>query len=230
MGEWRVPIIAPSILSADFLNLEKEIHMLNNSACDWIHVDIMDGHFVPNISFGFPVMKALQASACKPLDVHLMIDNPMTYAKKFADLGASNITIHYETEKHLHRCLTEISKWGVRAGVAVNPHTPIAHLENILPYAGLILIMSVNPGFGGQEFIPETYNKIRQLVKLKETYNYNFIIEVDGGINENNAQTLVNSGAEALVAGNAVFKSASPHYVISNLKKCSVQSSFSHDH
>lgn len=214
----RRPLVAPSILSADFLRLGEELEMLERSACDWVHVDVMDGCFVPNISFGFPVMEALRRKTTKPLDVHLMIEKPMRHARRFAELGADTITVHYEAETHLHRSLTEIASWNVRPGVAVNPHTPIALLEHVLEITGLVLVMSVNPGFGGQQFISETFRKLEQLTTLRAKRNLNFLIEVDGGVNASNARPLAEAGADVLVAGNAVFGSLTPELTIRHLK------------
>lgn len=214
----RRPLVAPSILSADFLRLGEELEMLERSACDWVHVDVMDGCFVPNISFGFPIMEVLRKKTSKPLDVHLMIDQPMRHARRFADLGADTITVHFEAETHLHRSLTEIASWNVRPGVAVNPHTPIVLLEHVLELAGLVLVMSVNPGFGGQKFISETFRKLEQLTALRANRNLHFLIEVDGGVNTTNAARLFQAGADVLVAGNAVFGSQNPELTIRELK------------
>lgn len=214
------PLLAPSILSADFLNLGRELEMLELSACDWVHVDVMDGCFVPNISFGFPVMEILKKKTTKPLDVHLMIEQPMRHARRFADLGAETITLHYEAETHLHRSLSEIASWKVRPGVAVNPHTPVTLLEHVLELAGLVLVMSVNPGFGGQKFIPETYRKLERLTALRANRGLAFLIEVDGGVGPSNARQLAEAGADVLVAGFAVFGTPDPVQSILQLKNC----------
>lgn len=211
-------LVAPSLLSADFLRLGEELDMLQNSPCDWIHVDVMDGRFVPNISFGFPVMEALQRKVTKPLDVHLMIEEPMDHARRFAELGASVISIHYEAERHLQRALSEIRSWGVKAGVALNPHTPVGVLEHLMDDVDLVLVMSVNPGFGGQKFLPETFRKLEQLVSLRRERRARFLIEVDGGVNLDNARSLVAAGADVLVAGHAVFRAEDPCGVIRHLK------------
>lgn len=211
-------IIAPSVLSADFGNLQRDIELINSSEADWFHVDIMDGVFVPNISFGFPVLKALQKHATKPLDVHLMIKDADPYIKTFKDHGAAVLTVHYEACTHLHRTLQNIRSEGMKAGVAINPHTSITLLENIVHDADLFLVMSVNPGFGGQKFIPNTYLKVRQLKRLLEETGSKALIEVDGGVDLNNFRQLEEAGANALVAGNAVFGAADPKAVISEMK------------
>jgi len=212
-------LIAPSILAADFANLQRDIEMLNHSEADWIHVDIMDGLFVPNISFGFPVVEAVNKYATKPLDVHLMITDPDRYLKAFADAGASGITVHYEACTHLHRTVQVIKELGCKAGVALNPHTPVALLEDIIRDVDLVLIMSVNPGFGGQKFIANTYKKIEQLKALSKSQNPELYIEVDGGVNIENTPKLVQAGANALVAGNFVFSSGNPVSTIQQLKQ-----------
>jgi ribulose-phosphate 3-epimerase len=212
-------LIAPSILAADFANLQRDIEMLNQSQADWIHVDIMDGLFVPNISFGFPVVEAVNKYATKPLDVHLMITDPDRYLKAFATAGADNITVHYEACTHLHRTIQAIKELGCKAGVALNPHTPVALLEDIIADVDLVLIMSVNPGFGGQKFIANTYKKIEQLKALSTVQNPDLYIEVDGGVNLHNTPLLVNAGANALVAGNFVFSSGNPLTTIEELKQ-----------
>ncbi|GAA4309673.1 ribulose-phosphate 3-epimerase [Mucilaginibacter gynuensis] len=211
-------VIAPSILAADFANLQRDIEMVNSSEADWFHVDVMDGLFVPNISFGFPVISAVKKHAQKPLDVHLMITDPDRYLKAFKQAGADSITVHYEACPHLHRTIQAIKELGCRAGVALNPHTPVALLEDIITDLDLVLIMSVNPGFGGQKFIANTYKKIKQLKQLANERNPNLYIEIDGGVDETNAATLIEAGANALVAGSAVFSSASPAGTISALK------------
>ncbi|PSL02311.1 ribulose-phosphate 3-epimerase [Cecembia rubra] len=210
--------IAPSILAADFANLQREVEMLNASDADYIHVDIMDGVFVPNISFGFPVTEAINRHAQKPLDVHLMIINPDKYLEEFKKAGAEIISVHFEACVHLHRTLQHIKSLGCKAGVAINPHTPIEHLENILEEVDLVCLMSVNPGFGGQKFIPNTFSKIKRLSKMIADKGLNTLIEVDGGVNQSNAPLLVEAGANVLVAGNFVFSSDNPITTIKNLK------------
>ncbi|PMD98789.1 ribulose-phosphate 3-epimerase [Siphonobacter sp. BAB-5405] len=215
----KTPLIAPSILASDFANLQREIEMLNRSEADWIHVDVMDGVFVPNISFGFPVVEAVKRYAQKPLDVHLMITQPERYIETFQKAGADRITVHYEACTHLHRTIQQIKDAGCQAGVALNPHTPVFLLEDILEELDLVLIMSVNPGFGGQKFIQRTYEKINRLSELRYTLNPQLLIEVDGGVNAGNARKLVEHGANVLVAGNFVFSAESPETVIADLKK-----------
>ncbi len=211
-------LIAPSVLSADFANLQNDIEMINRSQADWFHIDIMDGVFVPNISFGFPVMKAIQKHASKPLDVHLMIVDPDRYLQEFKQAGAENITVHIEACTHLHRTLHAIKDLGCRAGVAVNPHTPVALLEDIIEDIDLVCLMSVNPGFGGQKFIENTYKKIRTLRSMASGRNDALLIEIDGGVSNQNALKLIQAGADVLVAGNAVFSAADPISEISGLK------------
>jgi len=211
-------LIAPSILSADFANLQRDVEMINASEADWFHVDVMDGVFVPNISFGFPVMDAVNRYATKPLDVHLMIVNPDQYIERFAKAGAAVITVHYEACVHLHRTVQAIHQAGCKAGVALNPHTPVALLKDILADLDLVLIMSVNPGFGGQQFIPQTLHKISELKSLALRLNPELIIEVDGGIGIQNIASLIDAGADAFVAGNAIFAAESPIQMISDLK------------
>ena len=212
-------LIAPSLLSANFLNLEADIKMVNQSEADWFHCDIMDGRFVPNISFGIPVVQAIKKQAIKPLDVHLMIVEPEKYFEAFAKAGADIITFHYEASKHIHRAVQQIKGLGLKAGVVLNPHTPVAVLEDILPELDLVLLMSVNPGFGGQQFIERTYQKIGKLKRMIEHEKLSTLIEVDGGVNTKNAHTLFDVGANVLVAGNAVFKSENPIETIHQLKQ-----------
>ncbi|MEX1192212.1 MAG: ribulose-phosphate 3-epimerase [Brumimicrobium sp.] len=211
-------IISPSILAADFANLERDVKMLNKSQADWIHIDIMDGQFVPNISFGLPVMQAIHKHAEKPLDVHLMIATPDQYIQDFKDAGAEILTVHYEVCNHLHRTLQAIKNAGMKTGVAINPHTPVSFLQDVIADIDVVLVMSVNPGFGGQKFIPYTIEKVSELKKLIEWKEANTIIEVDGGVNSENAPLLIEAGASALVAGSFVFKSADPIETIKLLK------------
>jgi ribulose-phosphate 3-epimerase len=212
-------LVSPSLLAADFTNLENEVTMINRSEADWLHLDIMDGVFVPNISFGFPVIKAIKKVAAKPLDVHLMIIDPDRYLNLFSEVGANNLTVQYEACNHLNRTVTEIRNLGMKAGVAINPHTPVSLLKNILPYIDLVLVMTVNPGFGGQLFIKESYNKITELRKMIDSGNYNVLIEVDGGIDTSNALKLIESGVNVLVAGSSVFSSKDPAGTIRKLKR-----------
>ncbi|PKP22254.1 MAG: ribulose-phosphate 3-epimerase [Bacteroidetes bacterium HGW-Bacteroidetes-21] len=212
-------IVAPSLLSADFANLSRDIEMLNQSSAQWIHLDIMDGVFVPNISFGFPVVKSIIGLTKKVLDAHLMIVEPDKYVEAFAAAGVNVLTVHYEACPHLHRSLQHIHHHKMKAGVALNPHTPVHMLEEILPYADMVLIMSVNPGFGGQEFIKTSLDKIRKLRKMADVSNPSLLIQVDGGVNENNARELFDAGANVLVAGNAVFKSSNPAETIDKILK-----------
>ena len=211
-------LIAPSVLSADFANLQRDIEMINNSAADWFHVDIMDGVFVPNISFGMPVLDAIARHAKKTIDVHLMIIDPDKYIKTFADLGANNLTVHYEACTHLHRSLQAIKAEGMKAGVAINPHTNVSLLEDTIKDIDLVCLMSVNPGFGGQSFIENTYKKIVQLREIIVRNNADTLIEIDGGVSDKNAVELVQKGADVLVAGNFVFKSGNPTQTIADLK------------
>ena len=211
-------IIAPSILAADFANLQRDIEMINNSAADWFHIDIMDGVFVPNISFGMPVLEAINRHAKKTIDVHLMIVDPDRYIKTFADLGANILTVHFEACTHLHRTLQAIKASGMQAGVALNPHTNIDLLEDVINDIDMVCLMSVNPGFGGQSFIDNTYSKIIKLKALITKKNAKTIIEIDGGVTDKNAKQLVAAGADVLVAGNFVFKSSNPTQTIADLK------------
>ena len=211
-------IIAPSILAADFANLEKEISMINESQADWVHVDIMDGVFVPNISFGLPVVEAINRHSKKPLDVHLMIVRPELYVEAFRKAGAEIISVHAEACDHLHRNIQQIKALGAKAGVAINPHTSIHVLENVIDQIDLICLMSVNPGFGGQKFIENTYKKVGQLKKMIQNSGSKALIEIDGGVNKDNAKPLIDAGADVLVAGNFVFTSNNPTEVIERLK------------
>ena len=211
-------IIAPSILSADFANLQRDVEMLNLSQADWLHVDVMDGVFVPNISFGFPVIQAISKCANKPLDVHLMIVEPNKYIEQFKMVGASILTVHIEACHHLHRTIQAIKNAGMKAGVAINPHTSVDLLENIISDADVFCVMSVNPGFGGQKFIENTYKKVAKLKDLILKNNSSAKIEVDGGVNISNAKELIKAGADILVAGNFVFGSSDPAKTIAELK------------
>ncbi len=214
-------LVAPSLLAADFGNLQQDIEMVNSSKADWFHVDVMDGVFVPNLSIGTPVIKAIKKIARKPLDVHLMMVDPGRYISHFKNLGADILTVHYEACTHLHRTVQQIREQGMKAGVSLNPHTPVSLLEEILPDLDLVLIMSVNPGFGGQSFIPGSLEKIRKLDDLKKKHWLRFDIEVDGGVTLENAKSLVEAGVTVLVAGNTIFASDDPIATIQKLKELS---------
>jgi ribulose-phosphate 3-epimerase len=212
-------LVAPSLLAADFANLASEVEMLNDSVADWVHLDIMDGVFVPNISIGFPVVEAVRDLTSKPLDVHLMIVDPDKFLERFRDAGASNLTVHYETCNNLHRTVTEIRRLGMKAGVALNPHSPVMLLQDILPYIDMVLLMTVNPGYGGQTFIPGSINKIGELRSMIDEGGYDVLIEVDGGIDLQNAPVLVHAGVDVLVTGNTVFTASDPAEVIRRLRE-----------
>lgn len=213
------PKIAPSVLAADFANLQKDAELINKSEADFFHIDIMDGRFVPNISFGIPVTEAIAKHAKKPLDIHLMIVEPEKYVPAFAACGAEYISVHYEACPHLHRNLQQIKDLGVKAGVALNPHTPVELLEPVIKDVDMVCMMSVNPGFGGQKFIEGTYDKVKKLREIISKHNATTLIEIDGGVNANNAPMLVNAGADVLVAGSFVFNAEDPVATISKLKK-----------
>jgi ribulose-phosphate 3-epimerase len=212
-------LVAPSLLAADFANLASEVEMINDSEADWLHLDIMDGIFVPNISFGFPVVEAVRDLSAKPLDVHLMITDPDRYLERFKEAGASTLTVHYEACRHLHRTVTEIRRLGMKAGVTLNPHSPVQLLKDILPYIDMVLLMTVNPGYGGQTFIPGSINKIGELRSMIDEGGYDVLIEVDGGVDLQNAPVLVHAGVDVLVAGSTVFSSSNPAEVIRRLKE-----------
>jgi len=212
------PIIAPSLLSSDFLNLEKEIKMLNRSKADWIHLDIMDGHFVPNITFGMPLVRAIKRVAQKPLDAHLMIEKPERYLTDFKNAGVDFLSVHWEACPHLHRTIHQIKDLDIMAGVAINPHTPVHLLEDIINDVDFVVVMSVNPGFGGQRFIPNSIKRVKELRKLIDKHKSNAMIEIDGGVDLENAKSLVDAGVDILVAGNCVFNAENKIETISNLK------------
>ncbi len=213
-------IVSPSLLSANFGNLEKDINMLNQSECDWLHLDIMDGKFVPNITFGFPVIKAIRQLSEKPLDVHLMIEQPERYISHFKEAGADCLSVHWEASTHLHRTIQQIKSHDMLAGVALNPHTPINSLEDMIEELDFVVIMSVNPGFGGQKFIERTYSRVMALKEMILRRQSNALIEIDGGVDVDNAALLVEAGADILVAGSAVFGSLDPKDTILKLKNC----------
>lgn len=218
--EKRNTLVAPSLLAANFLELGKEVELLNNSQADWLHLDVMDGRFVPNISYGIPVIAQIKKAARKTCDVHLMIEEPEKYAEAFKQAGADILTVHYEACIHLHRNIQQIKGLGMKAGVALNPHTPIHLLENVINDIDVVLIMSVNPGFGGQHFIPQTLKKLRELRELIKVSDAHALIEVDGGVTLDNAKDIIDAGANVLVAGSTVFSSADPAATIKALKDC----------
>lgn len=213
-----MPIIAPSLLAANFINLEAECKMLNESKADWFHLDVMDGRFVPNISFGPMLIEVFRKATTKTCDVHLMIEEPGNFAEQFKNAGADNLSVHLEACPHLHRNIEQIKSLGMKAGVAINPHTPVAALHDVLHEIDLVCMMSVNPGFGGQKFIPYTLDKIKQLRQMIDERKLNVLIEIDGGVTVENAASIIEAGADVLVAGNTVFKSADPKATISQLK------------
>ncbi|WP_298900398.1 ribulose-phosphate 3-epimerase [uncultured Psychroserpens sp.] len=211
-------LIAPSMLAADFGNLQRDVEMVNNSEADWFHIDVMDGHFVPNISYGMPVIQAIKKHATKPLDVHLMIEKPERYIEEFARVGADIITVHHESTVHLHRTLRQIKDAGCKAGIVLNLTTPVSVLEDILPECYMVLLMSINPGFGGQKFEEMTYNRVKKLRKMANDQGLNTRIEIDGGVTDKNAKALVDAGADVLVAGSYIFKSDNQTETIKHLK------------
>lgn len=214
-----MPLIAPSMLSADFLNLGRDIEMVNNSEADWFHLDVMDGRFVPNISYGMPIIAQMKKLGKKTFDVHLMIEEPERYLEDFKKAGADYLTVHYETGYHIHRTLTSIKALGMKAGLSINPHTPVAMVQDIIGEIDLLLIMSINPGFGGQKFLPLTYKKIREAKDLINTAKTGTLIEIDGGVTLENAADIVAAGADVLVAGNTVFSAPDPAAMIKKLKE-----------
>lgn len=214
----KANLIAPSILAADFGNLQRDVEMVNQSDADWFHIDVMDGHFVPNISYGMPVIKAIKKHAKKPLDVHLMIEKPERYIEEFAKIGADIITVHYESTVHLHRTLTQIEDAGCKAGIVLNLTTPISVLEDILPKCYMVLLMSINPGFGGQKFEDITYNRVKKLRKMIDDQKLDTLIEIDGGVSNKNAEKLIDAGANVLVSGSYIFNSKNPITTIADLK------------
>ncbi len=216
-------LVAPSVLAADFLHLERDISMVNESEADWLHVDVMDGVFVPNISFGQSIIKKMNEVSTIPLDVHLMIVKPEQYVQSFRDVGAEVLTVHVEACDHLHRVIQQIKATGAQAGVAINPHTPISSVENVIDDIDLVCLMSVNPGFGGQKFIPRTIDKIHQLKAMINSRKANVLIEIDGGVGLQNAESIIQAGADVLVAGSSVFKSSDPNQTISQMKKIDVK-------
>lgn len=213
-----MPLVAPSFLASDFLHLQDECDMVNSSEADWFHLDVMDGRFVPNISFGLPIIEAIRKATTKPCDVHLMIEDPGKYAQDFRSAGADHLIVHYEACPHLHRNIEQIKNLGMKAGVAINPHTPVSLLWDVIQIIDIVLVMSVNPGFGGQKFIPRTIDKIRALKTMLKEQSADVLISIDGGVGLDNAGALVHCGAEVLVAGNSVFKSADPKATIAKLK------------
>ncbi|MBS1779595.1 MAG: ribulose-phosphate 3-epimerase [Bacteroidetes bacterium] len=214
-----MPLIAPSMLSADFLNLGRDIEMVNNSEADWFHLDVMDGRFVPNISYGMPIIAQMKKLGKKTFDVHLMIEEPERYLEDFKKAGADYLTVHYETGYHIHRTLTSIKALGMKAGLSINPHTPVSMVQDIIGEIDLLLIMSINPGFGGQKFLPLTYKKIREARDLINTAKAGTLIEIDGGVTLENAADIVSAGADVLVAGNTVFSAPDPAAMIKKLKE-----------
>lgn len=213
-----MPLISPSILTGNFLSLGKDIEMLNDSSCDWIHLDIMDGKYVPNLTFGFPVISQIKSVAKKPLDVHLMIVEPDRYLEKFKDAGADILTVHYEACLHLNRTINNIKELGMKAAVSLNPHTPVSVLEEILPELYMVLIMSVNPGFGAQKFIPSSFEKVDKLRKMIDSRGLDCLIEIDGGVSLDNIRSLTDAGVDVFVVGNTIFSAKDPQEMIRKLK------------